>query len=93
LGGNYNTTVGSYCGTAQDVEHAAKEANYDFSGITIPNNSKELFTLSYEQFVAPLVKAVQEQQEEIEKLTRTNTDLAGKIESLLKRNEMLEKRK
>lgn len=53
---------------AQDVEVAAKEANYDFSGITIPNKSNELYTLSYEQFVVPLVKAVQEQQVIIESL-------------------------
>ena len=53
---------------AQDVEVAAKEANYDFSGITIPNKSNELYTLSYEQFVVPLVKAVQEQQAIIEAL-------------------------
>ena len=53
---------------AQDVEVAAKEANYDFSGITIPNRSNELYTLSYEQFVVPLVKAVQEQQAIIEAL-------------------------
>ena len=78
---------------AQDVEQAAKEANYDFSGITIPKNSKELYTLSYEQFVVPLVKAIQEQQEEIEKLSKINNDLEGKVELLVKRIEMLENRK
>jgi hypothetical protein len=78
---------------AQDVKQAAKEANYDFSGITVPKKSNELYTLSYEQFVVPLVKAVQEQQEEIEKLSKTNNDLEGKVELLMKRIEMLENRK
>lgn len=47
---------------------AAKEANYTFSGITIPETDHDLYTLSYEQFVVPLVKAVQEQQLIIESL-------------------------
>ena len=53
---------------AQEVEMAAKEANYTFSGITIPETDLDLYTLSYEQFVVPLVKAVQEQQLIIESL-------------------------
>ena len=53
---------------AQEVEMAAKEANYTFSGITIPETDHDLYTLSYEQFVVPLVKAVQEQQLIIESL-------------------------
>ena len=47
---------------AQEVEQAAKETGYDFSGLHKPNNSKDLYALSYESFVVPLVKAVQEQQ-------------------------------
>lgn len=75
---------------AQDVEKAAREANYDFSGITIPKNSKELYTLSYEQFVVPLVKAVQEQQDIIKNLTKKNEDQDRKIAELLKRIEKFE---
>ena len=37
-------------------------SGYNFSGITTPRHEKELYTLSYEAFVVPLVKAVQEQQ-------------------------------
>jgi trimeric autotransporter adhesin len=47
---------------AQEVEQSAKETGYDFSGIHKPNNSNELYALSYETFVVPLVKAMQEQQ-------------------------------
>ena len=60
---------------AQDVEQAAKASGYNFSGITIPKNSRELYTLSYEQFVVPLVKAVQEQQKEIEALKSQNSNV------------------
>lgn len=48
---------------AQEVEQAAKAAGYDFSGVGIPKKENQLYTLSYEQFVVPLVKAVQEQQQ------------------------------
>lgn len=53
---------------AQDVAEAAKKCGYNFSGVTIPTKPTELYTLSYEQFVVPLVKAMQEQQEIIKQL-------------------------
>jgi hypothetical protein len=45
---------------AQDVEKAAKDLNYDFSGVDAPKNDKDLYALRYAEFVVPLVKAVQE---------------------------------
>ena len=45
---------------AQDVEKAAKELNYDFSGVDAPKNDKDVYALRYSDFVVPLVKAVQE---------------------------------
>ncbi|MCF8298785.1 MAG: tail fiber domain-containing protein [Saprospiraceae bacterium] len=48
---------------AQEVETAANNVNYNFSGVKTPKNDKELYGLSYSEFVVPLVKAVQEQQE------------------------------
>jgi hypothetical protein len=53
---------------AQEVEAAANAVGYDFSGLTVPRNDKELYTLSYEQFVVPLVKAVQELNEKVKQL-------------------------
>jgi hypothetical protein len=50
---------------AQEVEQAAKELNYDFDGIYKPQNDKDTYGLGYQQFVVPLVKAVQEQQQMI----------------------------
>jgi hypothetical protein len=47
------------------------------SGITIPQKSNRLYTLSYELFVEPPVKAVQEQQTIVEQQNK-------KIEMLLK---------
>jgi len=51
---------------AQDVEKAAKELGFDFSGVDAPQNEKDHYGLRYATFVVPLVKAVQEQQEIIE---------------------------
>jgi hypothetical protein len=45
---------------AQDVEKAAKELNYDFSGVDAPKNDHDMYGLRYAEFVVPLVKAVQE---------------------------------
>ncbi|TMI96119.1 MAG: hypothetical protein E6H08_05280, partial [Bacteroidetes bacterium] len=52
---------------AQDVEKAAKEIGYDFSGVDAPKNNNDVYSLRYSDFVVPLVKAVQEQQGIIEK--------------------------
>jgi hypothetical protein len=63
---------------AQDVEAAARSIGYNFSGIQAPRNDKDVYSLSYAEFVVPLVKAVQEQQ--------------AMIAELQKRNDLLEKR-
>ena len=47
---------------AQEVEQAAIDSGFDFPGIDIPSNSKEVYSLRYTDFIMPLVKAVQEQQ-------------------------------
>jgi len=51
---------------AQEVEEAAKKLGFDFSGIDAPKNENDLYALRYADFVVPLVKAVQEQQQIIE---------------------------
>jgi trimeric autotransporter adhesin len=51
---------------AQEVEEAAKKLGYDFSGVDAPKNADDFYRLRYSDFVVPLVKAVQEQQEIIE---------------------------
>jgi hypothetical protein len=53
---------------AQEVEAAATQTDFDFSGIVTPDNEKTAYQLSYSEFVVPLVKAVQEQQKQIEEL-------------------------
>ncbi|MDF1696766.1 MAG: tail fiber domain-containing protein [Saprospiraceae bacterium] len=45
---------------AQDVETLTKELNYEFSGLSKPNNEKDHYGLKYAEFVVPLVQAVKE---------------------------------
>jgi len=51
---------------AQEVEQAATDCGYDFSGVKKPAHENDLYGLTYSEFVVPLVKATQEQQKIIE---------------------------
>jgi len=53
---------------AQEVEAAASSLGFDFHGVDKPKNDNCHYGLRYAEFVAPLVKAVQEQQEQIQML-------------------------
>ncbi|HNU89720.1 MAG TPA: tail fiber domain-containing protein, partial [Ferruginibacter sp.] len=64
---------------AQEVVKAAREAGYEFDGIVVPRNSKETYGLAYSQFVVPLVKAVQEQQKQIDDLKKQIAELKVKV--------------
>lgn len=45
---------------AQEVEAIVKKSGYVFSGIEVPQNEGDPYTIRYAEFVVPLVKAVQE---------------------------------
>jgi hypothetical protein len=51
---------------AQEVEAAATAVGYDFHGVDKPKNETSHYGLRYAEFVVPMVKAMQEQQEMIE---------------------------
>jgi predicted RNase H-like nuclease (RuvC/YqgF family) len=78
---------------AQEVEKAAAAAGYDFSGIIKPQSEQDHYSLSYESFVVPLVKAMQEQQKMIDDLEKRNNALQQIIMELRKRLDALEKKK
>ena len=69
---------------AQEVEKAAQSSGYSFSGIIRPNSPEDHYSLSYESFVVPLVKAVQEQQGTIGSLRQQVAQQDQKIETLQK---------
>ncbi|MBK6633793.1 MAG: tail fiber domain-containing protein [Chitinophagaceae bacterium] len=64
---------------AQEVEQAAKETNFDFNGVRAPHGNSKLYSIQYASFVVPLVKAVQEQQQQIEELKNQVAELISII--------------
>jgi hypothetical protein len=68
---------------AQDVQTAAKEAGYDFSGVDAPKNENDFYGLRYGDFVVPLVKAAQEQQVILNDLQKKVQTLEDQIKLLL----------
>lgn len=74
---------------AQEVECAAKEIGYDFSGVDAPKNEKDLYGLRYAEFVVPLVKSVQElsamnetKDEQIRELQNENATLNLRLQKI-----------
>jgi hypothetical protein len=53
---------------AQEVEKTASGLGYEFNGVDKPKNEEDYYGLRYAEFVVPLVKAVQEQQQMIDRL-------------------------
>jgi trimeric autotransporter adhesin len=66
---------------AQEVEKAAQESGYDFAGVDKPKNENDLYTLRYADFVAPLVKAVQEMNARVDRMEKENEQLKQQIKN------------
>ena len=74
---------------AQEVEAVANKLNYDFNGVDKPEDKNKLYGLRYDEFVVPLVKAVQELaaenstlKKEREEQQKINVDLQKQIDEL-----------
>ena len=76
---------------AQEVEAAAKEIGFDFDGVVLPQNEKDNYGLRYSEFVVPLVKAVQELNDENNSLKERLQSYEIMMNDLLTRIEKLEK--
>jgi hypothetical protein len=68
---------------AQDVEAAAKSIGYDFSGVDAPKDANGIYGLRYAEFVVPMVKAMQEQQAQIEELKKENAEMKKMLQQFL----------
>lgn len=60
---------------AQEVEKAAEGSGYAFDGLLKPRSAEDYYSISYESFIMPLVKAVQEQQQLITDLQKQVAEL------------------
>lgn len=77
---------------AQEVEAAAKKSGYNFDGVNIPKDANGNYSVAYAQFVVPLVKAVQEQQQMITVEKDKNVQLTSEVNALLQTQKTLEAR-
>jgi len=76
---------------AQDVEKAAKEIGYDFSGVDKPKDDQQSFYgLRYGDFVVPLVKAVQELSAKNDELENRVAKLEALVNQLTSNNSSLQ---
>jgi hypothetical protein len=67
---------------AQEVEKAANDVGYDFSGIKKPSSDKSFYALSYADFVPPLVKAVQQLSKQNDSLKEINASLQSQMNEM-----------
>lgn len=86
INNNSDAPVGSekvYSGfVAREVEESAKAADFEFSGVDAPKGDGDSYGIRYSEFVVPLVKGMQEQQQIIEDLIKTVEKLESEIEEL-----------
>ena len=76
---------------AQDVDQIVRFGGYEFDGIDKPEDENGLWGIRYATFVVPLVKAVQEQQVQIENLNTIINEQNKRIDALIQRIDNLEK--
>lgn len=67
---------------AQEVEEAAKKLGFEFYGVDKPKTIDGLYGLRYDNFVVPLVKAVQELSKQNEELRKQNVEQEKRIDKL-----------
>lgn len=77
---------------AQDVEKAAAECNYPFSGVDKPEDPNGLWGIRYAEFTVPLVKSVQELNQKNESLNNDIKELNQTINNLLMEVKLLHAR-
>lgn len=67
---------------AQEVEKAAREIGYDFSGVDAPKSEQDFYGLRYGDFVVPLVMAFQELSRKTKELENENVEIKKRINKL-----------
>lgn len=66
---------------AQEVHLAAIQSGFDFEGISIPQSESQHYGLKYDLFVLPLIKAVQQQQAQIDQLEKSVSERSVAVSS------------
>lgn len=74
---------------AQEVEQAAISSGFNFNGVSSPKSESDFYKLSYDLFVVPIIKAIQEQQVLIRNQKQKTEVLISKIDKQNKAIEQL----
>ena len=78
---------------AQELQQTLKDVNYKDTGIVEEDSSAEKYmTVRYNDLLAPMIKAIQEQNKTIRNQEKINQEQEKTIMALLKRIEALEKK-
>ena len=78
---------------AQELQQTLKDVGYKDAGIVEEDSSPEKYmTVRYNDFLAPMIKAIQEQEKTIQSQEKINQDQQKTIMALIKRIEALEKK-
>ena len=70
---------------AQEVDKLIKSKGYQINIVHTPSNPTDNYSIAYGELVMPLVKAVQEQQQQIEELKKKNDAQQNLNNELLER--------
>jgi carbonic anhydrase/acetyltransferase-like protein (isoleucine patch superfamily) len=68
---------------AQELEQVMDDMGVEFSGLKRPANETDHYGVSYATLTMPLIKAVQEQQAEIEALRAENAELRRQVDYIM----------
>jgi trimeric autotransporter adhesin len=68
---------------AQELEQVVDDMGVEFSGLKRPANESDHYGVSYATLTIPLIKAVQEQQAEIDALRAENAALRRQVDYIM----------
>ena len=70
---------------AQEVEQVVKKNGYHFNGVHVPASETDNYSITYDEFVVPLVKAMQQLNAKMEQLAKENELLKKELNDIKKR--------
>ncbi|AEW01004.1 hypothetical protein A4D02_13685 [Niastella koreensis] len=70
---------------AQEVEQVVKKNGYRFNGVHTPTSDTDNYSITYDEFVVPLVKAMQQMNTKVEQLSKENDLLKKQLLEITQR--------
>ncbi|SEP29726.1 tail fiber domain-containing protein [Niastella yeongjuensis] len=77
---------------AQEVDQVVKKNGYHFNGVHTPSSETDNYSITYDEFVVPLVKAMQQLNTKVETLSKENDLLKKQLLEITQRLNKLEAR-